>query len=65
MNFKWRKCKVSVRHKDIENLESVNTQINQQIHHLSFDEQPFQKAADTVRDGLDLFTCALWDYIVH
>lgn len=48
-------------------MNAVNTQIHQQIHqkHLSFDEQPFQKAADILHDWLDPLISALEEDIVH
>lgn len=66
-----KKVKVSLRHKGLGKVGSlmnaVNTQIHQQIHHkhLSFDEQPFQKAADILHDRLDLLISALKEDIAH
>ena len=66
-----KKVKVSLRYKGLGKVGSlmntVNTQIHQQIHHkhLSFDEQPFQKAADILHDRLDVLISALEEDIVH
>lgn len=48
-------------------MNAVNTRIHQPIHHkhLSFDEQPFQKATDILHDRLDLLISALKEDIVH